>query len=422
MNSNATMTRGSGRSSGVAKMIGLSLVIGLGTFIGVRVKGTLSDRAVMASSLTDQAKGGPKRAAVTIVHATSRTWRPTILITGTLTPIQDSDVGFKTGGRLQAVRVKVGDRVKAGQQLAALDVSEVSAQSVAASAGVRAAQVGYDMAKDAETRTLALFEQHAVSDAEHTAVQNRRALALAQLEQARAQAQLAGVGVSNGFLAAPFSGLVTRAPNGVGKIVGPGEPLFHLEDTSVLKLTATLTEADARLVEVGAEIVVDDADSEGEPAAAPVAKAADTPVVTDKKASVVTTGDVAPTAPRGHAVHGKVTSVLGSLDAQTRRVPMTAEIPNVARIPLLAGSFVRATVTSAREISVLVLPAGTLRPGSQDEVVVMANGKAHLARIAFTTASDGSLLVRSGLAAESGVVQSPSAEVREGDDLGAGTL
>src|SRR6185437_17033645 len=121
----------------------------------------------------------------------------------------------------------------------------------------RAASVSYDMAKDAEKRTGALFEQKAVSDAENLSAQNRAALALAQLEQARAQAQLASVGVQNWSLAAPFSGLVTRAPNGVGKIVAPGEVLFRVEDTSVLKLVATLSEGDARLVEVGATVTVE---------------------------------------------------------------------------------------------------------------------------------------------------------------------
>ncbi len=216
-------------------------------------------------------------------------------MTGTLSPIQDAEVGFKMGGRLVAVRAKVGDRVKAGQALASLDVAEAAAQSATAAAGVRAAEVALEMAKDGERRLVALFDGGAISDSDHTGAKNRTALAAAQLEQARAQARLAAVGVGNGGLSAPFSGLITRTPNGIGKIVGPGEPLFHVEDTSVLKLAATLSETDARLIENGDAIVID-----GSPAA------------------------------------GKVVAVLGSLDAQTRRVPLLAEIPNDSATPLLA--------------------------------------------------------------------------------------
>ena len=363
------------------KITAVALGIGLFTFIGVRVKETLGDRKALAATIEERAKDVQKRAAVEVIHAKAKVWRASVPVTGTLAPVQEADVGFKTGGRLVKVSAEVGDQVKVGQVLASLDVSEARAQSAATSAAVRAAQVSYEMARDAEKRTLALFQQHAVSDAENLAALNRSALALAQLEQARAQAQLAAVGVGNGALPAPFSGLVTRAPNGVGKIVAPGEPMFHVEDTSVLKLSATLSEGDARLVAVGDAVTV----------------------ASDGAGSVA----------------GRVTAVLGSLDPQTRRVPVLAEIQNRAAEPLLAGAFVRATITSTREVRVLELPPTALRPGSQDEVVVLANGRAHLAHIVFTTGEGGVLLVRTGVTEKDEIVVSPSPEVRDGDELGA---
>jgi RND family efflux transporter MFP subunit len=381
-------TASSGAARGV-KITAVAAGIGLFVFIGVRVKETIGDRKAIAATFEQRAKEGQKRAAVPTVRAKSRTWRASVPVTGTLAPVQEADIGFKTGGRLVKVSAKVGDQVKVGQVLASLDVAEARAQSAATSAArgaapraaVRAAQVSYDMARDAEKRTLALFQQHAVSDAENLAALNRSALALAQLEQARAQAQLAAVGVGNGALSAPFSGLVTKAPNGVGKIVGPGEPMFHVEDTQILKLSATLSEGDARLVAVGDEVAI--------------------------------------TSDGAGAVKGHVTAVLGSLDPQTRRVPMLAEIQNRETEPLLAGAFVRATVTSAREVRVLELPPTALRPGSQDEVVVLVDGRAHIAHLAFTTGEGGVLLVRSGITEKDDIVVGPSPEVREGDELGA---
>lgn len=370
-------TTGAGASRAV-KIGAAAVAIGLFAFIGVRVKETLADRKAVAAASAERQVEAQKRAGVATVRAKKKTWRPTIPVTGTLSPVQEADVGFKTGGRLVTVTVKVGDQVKAGQLLAALDVAEARAQAAATGAAVRAAQVSYDMAKDAEKRTLALFEQKAVSDAENLAAQNRSALALAQLEQARAQAQLATVGVGNGSLPAPFSGLVTRAPDGVGKIVGPGEPMFHVQDTSVLKLSATVTEADARLIAVGDTITVEGAT-------------------------------------------GKLTAVLGALDPQTRRVPIVAEIPNAEGGPdgrMLAGAFVRASIASGREVTVFELPATALRPGSQDEIVVLDKGRAKLVHIAFTTAPDGAVLVRSGVTPEDAVVAAPSPEVKDGEDLG----
>lgn len=385
------------RSGKLVGVVAIGLGIGLFGLVGVRVKETLADRKVLAERLDAKSRGSASRATVTTVHAVPQTWRPTIPVTGSLSPIQDADIGFKMGGRLQALKVKVGERVQQGQLLAALDTSEVSAQAGAAGAGVHAAEIALEMAKDAERRTKALFEQNAVSEVEQTAAKNRTALAAAQLEQARAQARLASVAVGNGALHAPFAGLVTRTPNGVGKIVGPGEPLFRVEDTRTLKLSATVSEADARLIEVGDEVLVGD-----ELPSAEADKA-------DKAG-----------APVGKArARGKISAVLGSLDPQTRRVPILAEIPNDHEASLLSGSFVRAVVGSSRSVPVLALPADALRPGSQDEVVALVDGKAHLLKLSFTLDAKGSLLVRSGLRESDVIVRAPSSEITEGAELGA---
>jgi RND family efflux transporter MFP subunit len=363
----------------IALISALAAGVGLFGLIGFRVKQSLAERAALAATLETGAQKGPARAGAATVHGEPVTYRPVIPVTGTLAPVQDADVGFKMGGRLQVVKVKVGDRVKAGHLLASLDVAEASAQAAAAAAAVRAAEVAAEMARDGGRRTEALFATNSVSEAERTATLNRTALAEAQLAQARAQASLASTGVSNGRLSAPFGGLVTRTPNGIGKIVGPGEPLFHLEDTTVLKLSATLSEADARAVAIGDEVSIDDVAAEGR--------------------------------------KGKITAVLGSLDPQTRRVPIVAEIPNEGASTLLAGAFVRASVISGREISALKLPATALRPGSQDEIVLVEQGRARVVHVLFSTGADGAILVRSGLHEKDAVLKSPSSEVREGEEI-----
>lgn len=324
-----------------------------------------------------KASAGTKRAAIKTARGEPMTWRPKVPVTGTLSPSQEADVGFKMPGRLQVVKAKVGDLVTSGALLATIDGSEIGAQSAIAATGVRAAELALEMAQDAQRRVDVLFASNAVSEAEKTAATQRVALALAQVEQAKAQLKLTSVTAGNTRLTAPFAGYVTRAPAGIGKIVQPGEPLFHIDDTSILKLSATLSEDDARLVEVGAALSI-----EGAPEAA-----------------------------------GKVTVILGSLDPMTRRVPVVAEIPNKPVTSLRSGAFVRGTITGARDLSTLKLPATALRAGSQDEIVVLRSGKAHIARVAVSLADDGSLLVREGIEASDDVVLSPSTDVREGDVL-----
>jgi RND family efflux transporter MFP subunit len=204
----------------------------------------------------------------------------------------------------------------------------------------------------------------------------QRSLAKAQLDGARAQLELARTNLANHALIAPFAGSVTKVPAGPGAIVSPGVPLFHLEDTSTLKLAGTIGEADARLVKPGATVAIQ---------------------------------------LEGRTVKGKLVAVLSSVDPATRRVPVEAEIRNDLSAPLLGRSFVRAMVIGLPPVQVMRLPATTLRPGSQDEVMVVEEGQLSPRRIAFFRSTDGALLVRSGLHSGDAVLATPSAEAQQGD-------
>jgi hypothetical protein len=60
---------------------------------------------------------------------------------------------------------------------------------------------------------------------------------------------------------------------------------------------------------------------------------------------------------------------------------------------------------------VLVLPPGVLRPGGQDEVVVVQGERVSVKRVIYSNDKDGNLLVRHGLAAGDRVVLNPKPEL-----------
>jgi multidrug efflux pump subunit AcrA (membrane-fusion protein) len=109
--------------------------------------------------------------------------------------------------------------------------------------------------------------------------------------------------------------------------------------------------------------------------------------------------------------------VLSSLDPQTRRVPLVAEIPNGPDSGLLSGSFVRAHILAQDSIDALELPASAVRPGSQDELVLVQDGKAHLVRVTYSNGDNNVIYVRKGLDPSARVVARPRSEVKEGDPI-----
>jgi RND family efflux transporter MFP subunit len=279
------------------------------------------------------------------------------------------------------VAVSVGDRVAENQVLAVLDGSRAVAQVGQAESQVAAAQANLALAQDNLKRTESLVASKSIPEAQAEAARSQVALAKAQLEGAQAATRFAKTSAGLSSINAPFAGIVTRAPTGIGSVVNPGVPLVHVEDNSRFRLSVTLGEEDVPLIAVGSPVKVHY---------------------------------------RDRTVAGKVAAIVPSLDQATRRAPVEIEVANEGG-QLLAWSFVRARVEGTKEIDAVRLPALARKPGSQDEVVtvVESGGKkvAKIAKVSFAVDADGTLVVQRGLAVTDVVILSPSAELRDGDQV-----
>src|SRR3954469_5196045 len=268
---------------------GLVMVGGLVAWTGTRIATATKAQANVAEKRTVDAERSaalakqPER--VTVVSGQAATWLPMVELDGTLAAEQSASLGFKVPGKIGSLKVKVGDQVRAGALLATLDATEAGAQAAASAAQVRAAEAQLALAQDGERRTQAMVQSGSFSKASGVQSTQQRALALAQLDAAKAQASLARVSLGNHTLTAPFAGTVTRVPDGIGEVVGPGAPLFEIVNTKVLKLSTTVSEHDANLLNVGTPIEL---------------------ALENGKAA------------------GRISAVLGTVDQQTRRVPVEA--------------------------------------------------------------------------------------------------
>jgi RND family efflux transporter MFP subunit len=358
---------------------GLLMVGGLVAWTSTRIATASKAQAAVAERRVAEAERNAALAKqpekVNVVSGVAAKWLPRVELDGTLSAEQSASLGFKVGGKIGALKVKVGDQVKAGSLLATLDSTEAGAQAAAASAQVRAAEAQLALAQDSERRTQAMVQSGSFAEASGVQSSQQRALALAQLDAAKAQASLSRVSLGNHTLSAPFTGTVTRVPDGIGEVVGPGTPLFEIVNTKVLKLATTVSEHDANLLIPGAPVEL---------------------VLENGKAT------------------GRVSSVLGTIDPKTRRVPVEASFDNPGF--LRAGAFVQAHVDAKNEIDVVRLPHEVLRPGSQDEVlVVLDGGRLDVRRVVFSIDKDGTLLVRRGIAATDRLVAKPKPEAKSGD-------
>lgn len=301
----------------LAPALGLALACG---------RGAPSRTAAPAPAPAATVAAGPSQpaAAATRLVAPERIRHEArITATGTLAARQSAPLGPSVGGTLMRVAVKRGQEVKQGALLLSLDDGVALATVRQAEAGVAAAQAQLALGEDALARVDRLRRDEGASEAQLFQARSQRDLARAQLGAAQAQLEMARVNLSHHHLTAPFAGVVTRIPDGVGVTVGPGTPLVAMAATRQLVLQTSLTQEDAARLAPGAR--------------ATVTVAASGARTTDATVSVV----------------------VPAVDPATNRVPVEIEVPN-ADGRFLANAFARAELAGGTPCDAWRVPAAAL--------------------------------------------------------------
>lgn len=153
---------------------------------------------------------------------------------------RQSALGFERGGRIDAIRVDVGEQVRAGDVLAVLDTRAVTAQIAAADAQTAEAAAQTALAAETETRQAQLLERGHVSQQRLDEVRTSTRAARARQNAAAAAADAIRVQLDLAEMTAPFDGVVTARLADEGTIAAPGQPLLELIESGSLEIRVGL--------------------------------------------------------------------------------------------------------------------------------------------------------------------------------------
>ena len=170
---------------------------------------------------------------------------------GTLRARQRAELGFESSGRINAIHVDVGDRVRSGQVLARLDdspalrrieKSEADRTSAAAALAERATQL---------RQNESLAKDQIISETTLEAVQTQHRIAQSQLQAAEAALALARRELSLSRITAPFDGVIVARNAQPHADISAGLPVFQIEAGAGLELVAMLPESVAARIAPG---------------------------------------------------------------------------------------------------------------------------------------------------------------------------
>ena len=161
-------------------------------------------------------------------------------VDGVVEAVRQSTVAAQISGRIVAINVDVGDRVKKGEVIVRIDEREVADAYAGSQAQIAQAQAALRNAQSIYERTRQLFSQKFMSQAALDKALADYKAAQAQLEAAVALGSQAATVKGFAAVIAPYSGVVAQRHVELGEMVTPGKPLMTGFDPRDLRVVATI--------------------------------------------------------------------------------------------------------------------------------------------------------------------------------------
>jgi len=342
----------------------------------------------------------------------------TLTVAGEFQPYQEVELHAKVSGYIRRINVDIGDRVRAGQVVATLEVPELNAQVAASQAQIRHSHA--EIARATSEVTLA-EANHAALHAAFTRLSdasNRRPglIAAQELDDARAKDQDAeakinvaksaleaakeqlGVSESDNqrvkslqdysVVTAPFTGVVTMRYADVGSLIQAGTtsntqsmPVVKLAQSDVLRLRMPVPEEDVPYIKTGGDVQIR-------------------------------------LQATGKTISGKIIRFTRELASSTRTMLAEVDVPNLD-LMLSSGMTAETTIVLQEQTNVLTVPAGAAIKGDGQAhvLVVDENNKVEVVPVVLGIQGSDRIEIKQGLRERQLVIVSGQANYEAGQTV-----
>jgi len=261
---------------------------------------------------------------------------------GSIFPTQESMISPKISGRIEKLYVDEGDRVEKGKPLAELEQERLRMVIKEAKASLEEGQAQLKNLEATLKRNQKLFEEGVLDSQRFDDVTTERDLALARVQRMRATLERAEQDLKDSVITAPFAGFIVEKIMNEGEMATtmPPSNIFHLVDTSSVKIECGIPEDKKTSVTIGKEAFIE--------------------------------VDAYP----GEAFTGKITTVNPLVDISTRTFKIKIEIFN-PDFRLESGMFARIRLIERESRGALLIPQRVIiEEESAKKVFIVENERA----------------------------------------------
>jgi RND family efflux transporter MFP subunit len=276
-------------------------------------------------------------------------------VPGTVEAVREAEVASRVVAVIERLTVEEGVAVEAGDLLARLDATDLRARVEGAEAALRAANAHLERMRGLQAREAATQEELEQAEAAEAA-------AASALEVARVQ-------LGDADVRAPFSGWIVARLAHPGEMAVPARPLVRIQARGPLRLSATISEEQAKGLRSGSKLEV---------------------VLAD-----------------GTLAAARVSVLSPASDPASRRVLVKCDLPE--GVALRAGAFARLRLPAAPGSPMVAVPAAALfERGALTGVFVASEGRAQLRWVRSGRSLGDRVEVQAGLASGEEVILDPA--------------
>jgi HlyD family secretion protein len=301
----------------------------------------------------------------------------------------------RTGGRLQEMSVRLGDRVNRGQRIAKIEdfeivqqVKQAEAAQEVAQATIRQRDADLKLAETNVERSRNLFERQLLpkqtlddNEARYQAAIAQLDLARAQNTQSKARLEELRINLANTIVTSPVNGFVARRAVDPGAFVSQNAPVADVVDITRVRLVANVVERDLKELQ------------SGDPTRVEV--------------------DAFP----GETFRGRIARVSPVLDPATRTAQIEIEIPNTD-FRLKPGMYARVGIITSTKKDALVVPSdAVIDLGGRRGVFLPQSNQAVFRAVQIGTEEQDTVEILAGVQEGDKVITTGAAALRDGDRI-----
>ncbi len=187
---------------------------------------------------------GQQEVVVNIATPKRTTIVPTVKLTGSLEPHWQADVAAKVPGRIEKINCEVGQYVKQGTLLAALNSDELAAAKNSTQGSLYDARASLASANVKLSRYTELYANGAISKEQYDNAKFARDMAAGKVKMAEGNHQANISRYTGSKVYAPHNGTIVKKFQQEGFYATNNTPLFRMADISRLKVMVSIPEGE----------------------------------------------------------------------------------------------------------------------------------------------------------------------------------